>query len=197
MGTYHFKEFLQYLFDFSYLKTIKNGAVDKIFKKKKRTLAEEKKVYQFEESLLGDVLLVFLSGAAIVVGAQLLVDSAISIAQALHISKELIGLSLVAIGTSLPELSVSIAAARRKLGDMVIGNIIGSNVANLSLILGISSLISPLSVSFSMLVSMMPFMFLLSILLLVFIRTGWKINKTEGVIFLLLYVGYIGWQFVS
>ena len=149
-----------------------------------------------ERELLIDVLFIIISGAAIILGAKFLVEQSVWLAEAAHISKHVIGLSLVAIGTSLPELAVSIAAARKKFGDMLLGNIIGSNIANIALIMGMSAMIRPIIVPLSEIYSLFLVMIAFSFLLLYFIKKGWKITRAEGAILLGLYSIYIIAMFV-
>jgi cation:H+ antiporter len=89
-------------------------------------------------------MLIFIGLAGLVGGGKLVVDNAVSMAQSLGVSEKMIGLTIVAAGTSLPELATSVVAAMRKNADIAIGNIVGSNIFNLLLILGVSSLIRPL-----------------------------------------------------
>ena len=89
--------------------------------------------------------------------------------------------------TSLPELFVSVSAARKGYGNIAVGNIIGSNIANIFLVIGVAGLILPLSIIKSTIYYTAPFMIFMSILLLVFIRSYWKIRRIEGAVFLVLY----------
>lgn len=89
--------------------------------------------------------LIFIGLAGLVVGGKLVVDNAVSMAQSLGVSEKIIGLTIVAAGTSLPELATSVVASMKKNNDIAIGNIIGSNIFNLFLILGVSSIIRPLA----------------------------------------------------
>jgi len=89
---------------------------------------------------------VLLGLGLLVLGADLLVDGAVEIARALGVSERVIGLTLVAFGTSLPELASSLVAARRKQGDIVLGNVVGSNIFNVLCVLGLTSVIHPMSV---------------------------------------------------
>jgi len=146
---------------------------------------------------LKDIIIVAASILAITYGAQFLVDEAAWFALSFGMSQEFIGMSLIAIGTSLPELSVSISAGRKKLGGMVLGNVIGSNIANLLLIIGVSSFITPLFVSTSIILFMAPFMIAMSFLLLFFIKSHWQIRKMEGVLFLCLYIAFIAFIFMK
>ncbi len=133
-----------------------------------------------------------LSGVAVVFGARYLIAEAVFFAEYLQISTMLVGITLVAVGTSLPELSVSAAAARKGYGDIAVANIIGSNIANIFLILGVSALLFPLAITQTTLVVIAPFMIFLSVLLLLFIKTGWVVSRREGLAFLLLYALVMG-----
>ena len=133
------------------------------------------------------ILITVLSGAAVVFGAKYLVQEAIFFANLLNIPENIIGLSLIAIGTSLPELFISVSAALKGYGNIAVGNIIGSNIANIFLVIGVSGLISPIEIIKSTIYYTAPFMIFMSILLLVFIRSQWKIRRIEGTIFLILY----------
>jgi len=176
---YHFRQFIGYLFKFRYLKTIR-----KSFGSRKKDIGSE--------GIAKDSIIILLGLAAVIVGANMLVDEAIFFANLLGISEIVIAISIIAVGTSLPELGVSLSAARKGYGDILVGNIIGSNIANILLIIGVSGFVNPISVSSSTLFISAPFMLFISILLLVFIRSAWKIRRYEGIIFLILYALFIG-----
>lgn len=127
----------------------------------------------------------------VVLGGKLLVDGATGIARSAGISETVIGLTIVAVGTSLPELVTSVIAALRKHGDVALGNILGSNIYNVLGIGGVTAIASPTVmpaqiVEFDNLV-----MVAASILLIVFARTGIRIGRLEGVVLLTSYVAYI------
>jgi cation:H+ antiporter len=188
---YHFKAYIDYFFNFKYLIKIKSGVFSGL-KNKKISLKKVKKLKNlFKAALARDFLILIISGTAIVIGAKYLVEESIFFANLLNIPSTLVGITLIAVGTSLPELSVSITAARKGYGNIVVGNIIGSNIANIFLIIGVSGLISPLSVIKQTIFYTAPFMVFMSILLLVFIRGNWRIKKIEGNIILVLYVLFI------
>lgn len=136
------------------------------------------------------VLITLLGLAAIIVGGQFVVDNGTKIAYSLGMSETLVGLTIIAIGTSLPELVTSITAALKKESEIAIGNIIGSNIFNILFVLGVSSVISPLSVSGEVLTDVV-FMIVLTIVLFVFARTGYKIGKMEGVVLAASYIVYL------
>jgi cation:H+ antiporter len=159
-------------------------------------------VEQEEKPLsLGKAIFWLLLGLLLLVASsRLLVWGAVNIAQALGVSDLLIGLTIVAVGTSLPELASSIAAARRGEADLAFGNIVGSNLFNTLLVVGIAAVIKPMeTVSSVILVRDIPVMAALTVLLFVFGlplrktkqgRTG-RINRFEGLFFVLVYVGYL------
>lgn len=146
-----------------------------------------------ETPKLGLNLIYTLGGlAAILVGGNWVVNSSIDIATSFGISQTIIGLTIVAVGTSLPELITSITAARKKNTDIAIGNIVGSNIFNIFFILGASALISPISVEPRLMVELF-INIALTIVLLSFSRSHNKIVKWEGVAFILLYILYMAY----
>jgi cation:H+ antiporter len=129
--------------------------------------------------------------AAIVIGADLLIDAAIAIATAAGISEAVIGLTLVAVGTSLPELATSVMAAVRRHGDVAFGNIVGSNIFNALGITGAAALVSPIAVPGEIAVLDVWIMIAATLLLVVFAVTDWRITRREGAIFLIAYAAYL------
>lgn len=141
----------------------------------------------------------------VVVGAQYLVDGSTAIAKKFHMSQFLIGLTVVGIGTSMPEMVVSVIGALQGRGDVAIGNVTGSNAANILLILGITALIRPVMISKSTLKFDIPFNILSTVLLLLFAfgLTFWKtpasgvITRWEGLVFLALFVIFMVYAFIT
>ncbi|MGM0846277.1 MAG: calcium/sodium antiporter [Bacillota bacterium] len=127
--------------------------------------------------------------AAIIFGGDIVVDNATDIALALGMSETLVGLTIVAVGTSLPELITSITAAIKKQGDIAIGNIVGSNIFNILFVLGAASVISPLAVDSKIFIDV-TLMIIFTVVLLIFSRTSFKVGKIEGSILVLAYVVY-------
>lgn len=126
---------------------------------------------------------------AIAVGGDLVVDSASQIATNFGLSQNLIGLTIVAMGTSLPELVTSIVAAKKKEVDMALGNVIGSNIFNILLVLGVSAAISPIAFIMENVIDLA----ILTIMSLIVWGFAWskrRIGRMEGAIMLLAYVGY-------
>ncbi|MBM1818042.1 calcium/sodium antiporter [Pseudosulfitobacter pseudonitzschiae] len=134
---------------------------------------------------------------ALVFGANLLVSGAGSIAKAFGVSDAVIGLSLVAVGTSLPELATSISAALKKQSDVVIGNVIGSNIFNVLAILGATAAIIPIEISDRFRGFDMVFMLLLSCALAVVLFATRKIGRSLGLVFICGYGVYLGYLFQS
>jgi cation:H+ antiporter len=128
----------------------------------------------------------------ITVGANFLVKSAVLIARQLGVSELLIGITLVAVGTSMPELAISAVAAYRKEPDISVGNIIGSNIFNIFFVIGAVAMIHPLSVDKSTLVFEFPAMLVFSVLLIWMMKTKLTLSRAEGVILLGLYVLFLG-----
>ncbi len=136
------------------------------------------------------IILILIGLAGIVLGGDLVVDSASAIAIALGMSETLVGLTIVAIGTSLPELVTSITAIKKGENQLVIGNVIGSNIFNILFVLGASSAISAIPLDSSMLIDVL-FMLFVTILCFIFGKTQEKYDKKEGVILVLLFIGYM------
>lgn len=141
-------------------------------------------------SLLAAIVLVVGGLGLLIVGSRLFVGSAIYFARLLEISDAVIGLTIVAVGTSLPELATSVVAACKGEQDIAIGNVVGSNIFNILAILGIAPLIAPLR-NATLGPLDLGLMLFCSILLLPVMRTGWKISRVEGAFFLLIYAGYV------
>jgi cation:H+ antiporter len=138
------------------------------------------------------VLMILAGLTMLIAGGRAIVWSASEIALLAGIPERVIGLTIVSIGTSLPEAATSIIAARRKNSDIAIGNIVGSNIFNMFLILGVSSVISPVVVNPRTNVDLMVNM-AASMLLFIFIFTGKgrSIGRVEGMLFVILFVSYI------
>ena len=136
------------------------------------------------------ILFIVLGIAALVLGAKLTVDSAVKIAQILHVNERIIGLTVVAFGTSLPELVTCIAAAIKKHSDIVIGNIVGSNIFNILFVLGITGLIQPIPFESSFLIDS-AWGIVATVLLWIFVVNNSKLTRGKGLVFLAMYVIYV------
>ena len=139
-------------------------------------------------------ILLIISLVLLVVGANWLVDGSAAIAREWGVSEAIIGLTIVAGGTSLPELVSSVIAVSKKKGKMALGNIVGSNIFNLLLILGVSSLVQPLSMGDITFVDW-GVMVLSAVMLLVASLTFKKrvLDRTDAILLLLIYAAYMAW----
>jgi len=139
-----------------------------------------------------NILFIVFGLAGLVVGSNLFVDSASDVALSLGISEAVVGLTIVAGGTSLPELATSVVAARKGQSAIAIGNVIGSNVFNILLILGLTSAITPLEIEGITTIDM-AVMLLSVILVWLFSRTRYTVERWEGGLLLVIYIGYLVW----
>ena len=138
------------------------------------------------------IVFVLVGIAALVIGAQLLVRGAVAIATSLGVSQLVIGLTVVAIGTSLPELAATVVAVRKGETDMAVGNIVGSNAANIGLVLGLPAIIGGgLPVHDAAVALDIPLMISTAVLCAALAFTGMRIRRWEGALFLGLYVAYV------
>lgn len=138
------------------------------------------------------VLFTVIGLAAIVGGGQLTVYSCTDIARTFGMSENLIGLTIAAVGTSLPELVTSIVASRKGENDIALGNVIGSNIFNILFILGISSVITPIPVSIESVFDA-GILIVASLLVLLFAKTSKKIGRIESASMVILYAGYLAY----
>jgi cation:H+ antiporter len=138
--------------------------------------------------VLGAMILAGL--AAAIFGAGWLVDGAIVLASAAGVSQSVIGLTVVAVGTSLPELIACIVAVLRKHEDVALGNVVGSNIYNLCGILGLTALIHPIEVPAEIAAFDIWVMLGVTALLIVQLRSGWRLSRIEGVLLMALYAAY-------
>ncbi|MFC1801465.1 calcium/sodium antiporter [Nanoarchaeota archaeon] len=182
------RSFIRYFFRLKYLATIKSRVLY-IDHDKKKKIKEKKKVKRILEwALAKDFFIAALGAGAVVLGADFFIREAVFFADILNIPTNIIGISLVALGTSLPELMISFSAARKGFGGIAVGNIIGSNIANIFLVGGVSALIFPLTVVKETIYFTVPFMIAMTLLLLVFLKTSWRIKRWEGMILFFVYI---------
>jgi cation:H+ antiporter len=137
-----------------------------------------------------DAVVLMAGLGVLLVGSRLFVDGAISFAKALGVSDAVIGLTVVAAGTSLPELATSVVAAFRKQSDIAIGNVVGSNIFNVFCILGVTATVSPINAS-EIGLRDGAVMLLLGAILLPFALTGRRISRCEGAVFIGIYLAYL------
>jgi len=151
---------------------------------------EEKQKFNFK-----DIILIITGVAGIILGGQLVVNSATNIARLLHLSETLIALTIVAIGTSLPELVTSAVAAKKGESDIAIGNVVGSNIFNIFFVLGLSGSISPITYSINSFLDIV-FMLISSVIVYLLLLKNQRVGKTKGIILLSLYALYMAFIFI-
>ena len=135
-----------------------------------------------------DYLFLVVALTLIVVGAMLLTDGSVALARRMHIPEFIVGLTVVAVGTSMPEMAVSMISAVEGYGDMAIGNVVGSNIANTLLILGVCAIFSPILFTKSNVRRDVPMNLGVSLVLLLVAYTSATINRIEGILLLVAYV---------
>lgn len=156
-----------------------------------KTSPNEDQKVETDDSPVWLLTIKFIGGAmAVVFGSRLMVNAAVSIAEALGVSPMVIGLTIVAVGTSLPELVTSLTAIKKGYQNVSVGNIIGANFLNMTAVLGVSSLINPLPIGGESLRVDLPVMLLLMALIWLFGRKG-KMERWKGLVFLGIYIIYI------
>ena len=168
------------------------------FSKREYTKAEKDK-FRIHYSLPLTLFIILISTVGLALGSYLLVNNASIIATNLGISERVISISVIAFGTSVPELTTSMIAAFKKEMDISIGNIIGSNIFNLLGVLGISSIITPLPINEMILKVDVLWMLGISMLLLLFILPlkGGKLTRIKGAILFITYIVYIYLLFIK
>ncbi len=157
--------------------------------------AEAEEITALPKSVVWTVTTVIAGLLLLIFGSQVLLKGAVGIAEQLGVSEAVIGLTLVAVGTSLPELSISVIAALRRHADVAVGNVLGSNIFNLLGILGVSAFLQPLPVPARILQFDQWVMLGSSLLLLLFLYTGRRLSRLEGGILLAGYGVYLGLSF--
>ena len=145
------------------------------------------------QPLWKNAILIIVGLAMLVLGSQWLVDGAVAIAKYFGLSELVIGLTIVAAGTSLPELATSVMASIKGERDIAIGNIVGSNIFNIGAVLGLSSLVAPegLPVAHSSLLIDIPVMILVALVCLPVFLANYTITRTDGILFVVCYVVYV------
>ncbi len=135
-------------------------------------------------------ILFALGAIGMVIGSRLLIRSGSAIALSLGVPEIVIGLTMISVGTSLPELVTAVTAVRKKVSELSLGNIIGANILNTTWVLGTSAIIRPLPVDSQSILFNNPIMILVMVLLVVFISTGSRISKKEGALLFAIYLFY-------
>lgn len=151
-----------------------------------------------------DYLLLIVGLGLLLLAANYLVDSSVAIAQRAKISNFIIGLTIVGIGTSAPELFVSVSSALSNSGDIAMGNVIGSNIANILLILGVTAIIYPFAIERLQSQRDIPFLIIATILVVLLSNDAMipglnenQLIRLDGIVLLVLFVGYMGWVVVQ
>lgn len=162
--------------------------------KKKLDLGLPKEI---KGNTIRDIIFIIIGGAFLVIGANVFIGGAIKIAKYLEVSDVVIGLSVVAIGTSLPELATSIVAAVKKEADISIGNIVGSNIFNILGILGIAALIHPITLTGANSINIVDIavMIIVSVILFPLAYTKLTMSRLEGLFLFFLYIAYIFYMY--
>ena len=175
------------------INTVKSAKNSNFQSKEAAVAAEVEPVVEF--SLPKTILLSIIGVVGIVFGGNMVVDSATKIATSFGMSANLVGLTIVAVGTSLPEFVTSIVAIKKGETDIAIGNVIGSNLFNILLVLGLATVIKPINISIFALFDII-FMVAITVLLYFFMRKNNKLVKSQGVVLLILYIAYMTFTIV-
>lgn len=152
--------------------------------------SKKSEINSYKEFKVKDIFLLIIGMGMIILGGEVTVNNAVLIARDLGFSERVIGLTIVAIGTSLPELCTSLVALLKKENDIAIGNVIGSNIFNILFILGISSLIEPIKLTFKVLIDII-LLTIGSLLVGKVILKDYKISKIEGLMMIIFYIMYL------
>ncbi|MBQ4358498.1 MAG: calcium/sodium antiporter [Paludibacteraceae bacterium] len=158
----------------------------------KNGMEEDQNVQSGKGMIGASVFYIVIGLVCLVVGSNLFVDGATALAKGLGVSDAVIGLTIVAAGTSLPELATSVVAAYKGQSGIAIGNVLGSNVFNILFVLGLTGVLSPLRITGLTPVDL-GVMILSMIVLWLFSRTKYIVSRTEGFLLVILYVAYVGW----
>ena len=164
---------------------------------RKEVKKEFAKEYKHLNPLWKNTLMICIGIIMLVVGGKLFVNSASDLAKLFGFSEAFIGVTIVALGTSLPELFTSAVAAYKKEASIAIGNIVGSNIFNILMVLGIVGLIKPIAINQSLLFFDGMIMIGITLLFLLFATIGKNLKRWEGAFLLLSYASYIGWLVFS
>lgn len=147
------------------------------------------------DPMIKTILFSLLGIAGIVLGGDMVVDSATEIATTLGMSANLVGLTIIAVGTSLPEFVTSIIAVKKGETEIAIGNVIGSNIFNILLVLGLASSISPIVISTFALFDII-FMVIITIILYIFMKQKNSLTKSHGIMFIVVYIAYMSYTII-
>jgi len=166
---------------------------------RKRSQTEEnlEELAEIEEAIegkgLGGLIVWFVVGlVGVLVSSHFIVEASVVIASFLGVGEAVIGLTIVAIGTSLPEIATAVIAAKKGHGELMVGNILGADILNICWIAGASALVNPLVVQPRVIHFSFPAMLVMVISMLIVMRTGHRLTRGEGVFLFVLYLGYLG-----
>ena len=161
-------------------------------KESKTNLEKDDAKEEKNNSIVKNIILVILGVIGLKVGGDLTVDNAVDVANYFNISEKIISLTILAVGTSLPELVTSVTAAIKGNSDIAIGNIIGSNIFNILLILGVASIIKPITynVTYNFDISIL-IVATVILALFPFIPPKDKMSRANGIIYFLMYIAYL------
>lgn len=146
-------------------------------------------------SPLKSILFIIIGLALVIAGGDFVVDSATAIARSFGLSEAFIGLTIVAFGTSLPELVTSIVAAKKGENDLALGNVVGSNIFNILLVLGASAAVHPVTVAMDSIYDLI-ILTVVSLITYGFARIKFEINRLEGVLMVAMYAAYVVYLFI-
>lgn len=146
--------------------------------------------------MIFSAFLIIVGFALLILGADWLVNGASNIAKRFHIPEIIIGLTIVSIGTSMPELFVSTTSSLDGFSDMALGNVIGSNLCNLLLILGISTIIRPVKFQKETMIFEIPMCLIFTIIFMIICNTGRTINRVEAIILMILFIIFISYTII-
>ncbi len=175
-------------FSYSYLRGRRLGS-------RAATAATEEIEHHMPHSLWLSLFFIALGFATLIGGSRLLIDGATDIAHILGLPDTVIGITIIAIGTSLPELATGVIAAMRGHGEVAVGNAIGSNLFNVLGIMGLTAIVTPVSVPDKILHFDLWVMLACALLLFPFALRNWPIGRTAGIVFVIAYVAYLNAQF--
>jgi cation:H+ antiporter len=191
---YQFRDFLKFLFEFEYAT---RPALRLMGRSSPPAVEPSGEELQERWPMASEAAVFAASLVALIVSARFVVSEAIWLANLVQLPENLIGLSLVAVGTSLPELLVSISGARKGKVELVVGNVMGSNIANTLLIIGMGASIRPLDVAELSVVYTIPIMLFFSLALLYMVRTNWTVGRGKGFVALAAYAGFLVTAFIQ
>ena len=180
----------------STVKSAKNSVKEDSKYNNEIAITADTEVSEIEEVSMPKTILICIVGiAGIVIGGDMVVNSATSIATAFGMSANLVGLTIVAVGTSLPEFVTSVVAIKKGETEIAIGNVIGSNLFNILLVLGLAITINPITISTLALIDII-FMVMITILLYLFMKRDYSLVKNQGFILIAIYISYMAYTII-